>query len=886
VFAQNAALVSFGGGVMNTRAVIHYQVSQGELRQLRVRIPADQRLLKVEGEFIRTWELRDDVLTVELVKGISPACQLRVETERVSEPSTARLTIETPRALDVKRETGVVALRAGEELALTVEQVEQLQRVDAEEFARAMPDEKGGVASAFRYLSPDYRLAARVEAVQPVLETLVRQRVRLGPELAQVVAQVDYTIKRAGVFSLAVALPAEYRLESVSGAQVAQWVERTEEGRRVLEIALKERVIGNYVLTLGLARNYREAPARFSVPALYPLNVAKLSGFVTVITEPGLAAKTEVLQGLTEIPFGTAQSPSASEAVSPRTTSSALAYKFLTATPGVASPWQLEVTTEAVEPWVRAEIMVTETFAETFVAGRALVKYDIVNAPVKEFRLKIPSAFRNVDITGEQIRRRDQDGENWRVELQGKVRGDYYLTVTWEMPRSAGTNAQGTAIELEPMQALGVERETGYLCLVAKPPLQVSEQAASELLARIDTRELPSWGGPVDAAAVLAYRYVRPGYRLVVDARRFEEAAVLQALIETARLTTVVADDGQVMTEISLSIRNQGRQHLEVQLPEGSTVWSAFVAGDPVRPNRREGKLLLPLTRETASDAAIQVELTCVGSRTFPRRQGRVWLESPTFDIPMKNARWDVYLPPDYEYSDFGGSMARSSDAVAPMVQVYSLSEYNLQQQAQVEQKREELDAGLKDARQSLTGGNLRGAVNFLSRAKAKGQSEKLIAGKEFKEVEADLRKAQSSNLISAQNNYFFENAARLGDAVNAPALNLAGGAAGGGGFGGFIDPDVAGLQWDKLEKAQQVAVAKVAPLRVNLPTRGVHYSFTQVLQTETGKPMTVGLKAENTKSASWLGRMAWTLGGFLALWLIMGFINSQRETRLEQAQA
>ena len=31
-------------------------------------------------------------------------------------------------------------------------------------------------------------------------------------------------------------------------------------------------------------------------------------------------------------------------------------------------------------------------------------------------------------------------------------------------------------------------------------------------------------------------------------------------------------------------------------------------------------------------------------------------------------------------------------------------------------------------------------------------------------------------------------------------------------------DQDVAGLQWDKLEKAQQVATAKVSPLRVNLP--------------------------------------------------------------------
>ena len=48
------------------------------------------------------------------------------------------------------------------------------------------------------------------------------------------------------------------------------------------------------------------------------------------------------------------------------------------------------------------------------------------------------------------------------------------------------------------------------------------------------------------------------------------------------------------------------------------------------------------------------------------------------------------------------------------------------------------------------------------------------------------------------------------------------------------------------------MAVAKVAPLHVNLPTRGVRYSFSQVLQTELRKPMTIRLLAENTKVPSW----------------------------------
>jgi hypothetical protein len=148
--------------------------------------------------------------------------------------------------------------------------------------------------------------------------------------------------------------------------------------------------------------------------------------------------------------------------------------------------------------------------------------------------------------------------------------------------------------------------------------------AVDALDSKIDVGEWPAWTGRAPESAVLAYRYVRPGYRLLVEARRYAEAEVLQALVDNARFTTVVSDDGQTMTEASLSVRNNGRQHLEIELPKGATVWSAFVAGEPVRPSQREGRLLLPLERTSASDAPITVELTYVGEDMFPRRSGTV----------------------------------------------------------------------------------------------------------------------------------------------------------------------------------------------------------------------------------------------------------------------
>ena len=252
----------------------------------------------------------------------------------------------------------------------------------------------------------------------------------------------------------------------------------------------------------------------------------------------------------------------------------------------------------------------------------------------------------------------------------------------------------------------------------------------------------------------------------------------------------------------------------------------------------------------------------------------------------------DLYLPPDYAYSRFAGSIARTSDATLPLEQVYSLSEYNVQQRAQAEQSKSEWRYGLESARKDLQGGNLQKAVSSYGRAKfksAKGQAEP-GEGRELKELEQDVRRAQSSNLILAQNNYVINNLRQIEDQqalqpqaaqviLNAPAQQQQAMAQAVAGRSLYLnyDENVASLQWDKLEKAQQVAATKVAPLHVNLPTRGVRYSFSQVLQTELNKPMTIRLLAENTKVPSWTTRILLAVLCFAVLWAIVALFNRRK---------
>ena len=69
----------------------------------------------------------------------SETSKILVETEKLLEKLPAQVNVQVPHVLDVIRETGLVGLRGGDELSLTVESSEDLQRVDVAEFNLEVP---------------------------------------------------------------------------------------------------------------------------------------------------------------------------------------------------------------------------------------------------------------------------------------------------------------------------------------------------------------------------------------------------------------------------------------------------------------------------------------------------------------------------------------------------------------------------------------------------------------------------------------------------------------------------------------------------------------------------------------------------------------------------
>src|SRR5205823_326414 len=105
------------------------------------------------------------------------------------------------------------------------------------------------------------------------------------------------------------------------------------------------------------------------------------------------------------------------------------------------------------------------------------------------------------------------------------------------------------------------------------------------------------------------FRVDRPEWRVGLDLKPVVTQAPAPARIETARIATVIRDDGSVLHKAVYRVRNRSLQFLSVKLPPGADVWTVHVAGEPKRMHRENDVTLVPLPKRADADMGFEVEI-------------------------------------------------------------------------------------------------------------------------------------------------------------------------------------------------------------------------------------------------------------------------------------
>jgi hypothetical protein len=208
---------------------------------------------------------------------------------------------------------------------------------------------------------------------------------------------------------------------------------------------------------------------------------------------------------------------------------------------------------------------------------------------------------------------------------------------------------------------LGTERQRGSVGIEALTNIELSFNKLNEASA-IDVKQLPQqiWWSAKNPV-LLAFKYLKIPYGVIVDVTKHEEVPVLVATIDSANYITLYTDEGKVLTKATYQVRNNVKQFVRLSLPKGAELWSSFVSGKPVKPAKdKEGRILIPLEKsQVQADALTQfpVEIVYLLKGAKLHLLGGVNLQLPQLDIPQSELLWSVYLPKEFNYHRFSGDV-------------------------------------------------------------------------------------------------------------------------------------------------------------------------------------------------------------------------------------
>lgn len=823
-FCRSVTTIRSGEGAVVLYGGLAYQVTQGEMLMARVQVPKELRLLRVAGDKVRSWESRSNAagteLLVEMKAPLDQSDVLTLESEMTLPELPATVNVNLPAPLDVQRACGYLGVESEDEIESIVKTQAGVQQIDPAEFVtqlmKGMPA-GGEVQQAFQFWKPDSQVLLDIRRVRPETKVSVSEVFELSEKDVFLSADLRYQVKKAGVYELAVGIPDGFEVDSVRGANIRQWKTDDAKAGRELRVAFGEKVRGEAALAVAL-RQPREFAAETAVPAIVPLDVQECTGFVSVGSRFGITITDHKAEGLTAIPVN--ELPAKQDGA-------VLGFKFRG--PG----WKMKVSAELSPAWVQADAGHIVHLTEDWMSIQSDITYAIQNAPVDRFDIVFPAGAENIHITGDGIRQETQKDGTRTIILQNKVSGAYRLAASYDLAMAPGT----MKVNIPLARTSGPERETGTILVTSVPSLHVSDmEQGKQAMMKADIQDVPAeMLKKGKGVARRAYRYLRRDQELLLGLKQYEMMETLQANVESVKLSSVLADDGQMMTMATYFVRNNSKQHVRITLPVGSKLWACFVAGEPVRTTVEAGAVLVPLVTTADDEPPFRIQIHFVG-KMAPLKGGReIVLNAPALaDVPIQSTTWEMYLPKGYTYSGFKGTAARKNEAAT--FHEFGFSEYFDVLISESVAKKKRAQELVQKAEKSVLLGDIAGG-----RRKYRQAVESDPGNSDARRGLGNL--SQVETYANAVVNPLAGSDAEFNRAVKRAWEQQSGGTQA---EEVLVAPEKslqnAGVQVDKIHRLQNESAGKADQLRLNLPVEGHRYVFEQILCDD--KPVTVSVKA------------------------------------------
>jgi Carboxypeptidase regulatory-like domain len=322
--------------------------------------------------------------------------------------------------------------------------------------------------------------------------------------------------------------------------------------------------------------------------------------------------------------------------------------------------WSVRATTQAAparDARLLADLFTLVTIAESEVRLASLVDVTVVQGDPRTIEVTLPNGYEVSSVTGSSIETSDERSGRLILTLNNPALRRHQFLVALEQAHAGGSFTLETGFPALP----SAERERGEVAVAGIGTLDLAAPERAGIR-RVDVREVdPALAALSRQPLAAAFRYRRAAAAppsLALEIRRFPDAAVLAAVAERATATTLVNPQGRALTEIVLRLQNRAQSFLKVALPQGASIVSVEVAGQPAKPALASDGMRLPLIRPGFRPTGpYTMSFVYVHSGAPFARKGEQQMTLPKMDIPIGLVEWEVFVPDRFSVSRFGGNM-------------------------------------------------------------------------------------------------------------------------------------------------------------------------------------------------------------------------------------
>jgi hypothetical protein len=346
--------------------------------------------------------------------------------------------------------------------------------------------------------------------------------------------------------------------------------------------------------------------------------------------------------------------------------------------------WFPRVSTDDKVSKVFGELASLVSIGEGVLRGTTSASYSIHGRGVDSFALEIPANLTVLDVNVHGLRQWqvvDLEGESERqllvVELNYLAQGALSFSFEFEQ-QMGGASAE---FELPDIAIRDVLRERGFLAVAAATNVEITPREGIKNAAPVDPAELPGVLSAGNGEAILyAFKFLRHPVVVPLKVVKHQDVAVKRTIVEAARLHSFLSREGKLVSSVRYTVKNNRKQYLELELPDGADLWGTYLEDRPVKAARRDdGVLLVPL-RKTAMDTAgrlrpFTVEVVYFQDDQGLRSLGRRSFAAPILDVDVLELSWELHLPREHNYFGFRGNV--HPDEAANRIVVVGGSIYN-----------------------------------------------------------------------------------------------------------------------------------------------------------------------------------------------------------------